>query len=231
MTKSLSALSRTTLGAHVLPGLAHEPTWGRRVHAGRLGPVDPVERRRHLDVDRLARRGEVLGGEAVVDAAALEGVRVREVAVVHGGPVGGARRRRGGHADGADGADDDDEGGQGGAQRGVHGCASAQRRWCRRMCIGEKVTVLPVGSVIAVPNRFRVRCGAPWYRAVGRADRREPAFTGSSATAWRCAGVPAPRPFPIGSSGATGATGTHGTDTTHRTADACGPYVFDGENL
>ena len=28
MTKSLSALSRTTLGAHVFPGLAHEPTWG-----------------------------------------------------------------------------------------------------------------------------------------------------------------------------------------------------------
>ena len=28
MTKSLSVLSRTTLGAQVLPGLAHEPTCG-----------------------------------------------------------------------------------------------------------------------------------------------------------------------------------------------------------
>ena len=45
MTKSLWALSRTTLGAQVSPGLAHEPTWGSTaepLQGVQLTPSDDV---------------------------------------------------------------------------------------------------------------------------------------------------------------------------------------------
>ena len=121
-----------------LTGLGPRAERGQRVHAVQLGPVDPVGRGGHLDVDRLARRGEVLGGEAVVDATPLEDARVREVAGVHGGPVGGAGRRcgDGGDADGADGPDDDGDGGQQASRHGGDGvrprpsAAVSPVQWC-----------------------------------------------------------------------------------------------------
>ena len=94
------------------PAWPRSPTRGQRVQAVQLGPGGAVGRRRHLDVDGLAGRREVLRGEAVVDAvASSQDARVRKVPRVDRGPVVGAGGRRGDGEDG-DRSDDGDERGE-----------------------------------------------------------------------------------------------------------------------
>ena len=78
------------------------------VHTAQLGPVDAVRGRRHLDIDGLAGRREVLRGEGEVHTAVVQDAGVRKVPRVHGSPVVRARGRRGDRED-RESSDDGDE--------------------------------------------------------------------------------------------------------------------------
>ena len=135
----------------------------QRIDTILLVPIDPVGRGRDLDVDRLTRRREILGGEAVIHTAPLQDARVREVAGVHRRPVGGGCRWCGCECDGRHGADDHDECPQGSAHAGARRRDVVARTSVRR-------SSSPCRIVIAVPNRCRVRRRSPSYR-VGAGPR------------------------------------------------------------
>ena len=99
MTNSLSCRRRRRSAPTCCPARPTSRDRGQRVDTER-GPVDPVGRDRHLDVDGLARCGEVLGGEAVVDAVPVQDARVREVAGTGPGAQAAAARRRRRRGDG-----------------------------------------------------------------------------------------------------------------------------------
>ena len=184
------------------------------------GPVHAVGRRRDLDVDGLARRGEVLGGEAVVDAARTwrmlgSGKSPACTGAQLAAPAGGAaasgdgrqrcRRRR-----------------RAPRRTASSGRTPAQRRASR----GRRVRGTP-SSLSDRDRRSQLipisGAGATWYRAGSSARVQEPAFTGSSAC--RRDSVLRPvsarsRCVPIGSSEQLGRRdGATGTGHTARSAD------------